>query len=67
MSAARKHRDPGAMSSAERIAEVGVYLAAGYRRLRLSRQNELDALRDAEAGCSPAVNGDGAAPAEEVA
>ena len=67
MSAVRKHRDPGAMSSAERIAEIAVILAAGYRRQRLARQNELDALRSAEAGCGPAVNGDGAAPAEEVA
>ena len=67
MTAVRKHRDPGAMSSAERIAEVGVYLAVGCRRLRLARENELAALRDAEAGCGPAFNGDGAAPAEEVA
>lgn len=49
------HRDPAAMTSAERCAEIATILAAGYVRLLLSRassQNGLDDDRRAEAPCS---------------
>ena len=43
--------DAASMALGERIAELGVYLAAGYRRLRL-RQKELDAGAAAERPCA---------------
>ncbi len=42
-------RDPSSMAPAERLAEVAFHLAAGYRRLVLSRRNHLDLSARAEA------------------
>ncbi len=47
-------REPAAMTSAERCAEIAETLAAGYLRLLVSRtsaQNSLDDHRQPEASC----------------
>ena len=63
----RKSRNPVQMGAEDRLAEIGAFLALGFRRLRLVRENELDAFPAAERLCGQAVDGDGALPAKEVA
>ena len=48
--------DPAAMAPTARIAELGAILAAGYRRLRLNRQNCLAASRESEPSCDQTVD-----------
>ena len=59
-------RDPAGLTPGERIAELGALLALGYRRARL-RQKALAESAQAEALSGPAVDGDRAETAEEVA
>lgn len=58
-----RRKDPGAMSAAERLAELGALLATGYRRHRL-RQNELADAPEPEPTCDPV---DGTENPKEVA
>ncbi len=46
-----RHKDPGAMSPKERLAELGALLATGVRRHRL-RQKELADDPDGERPCT---------------
>ncbi len=62
----RPRRDVGAMTPKERLAELGGLLALGVRRLSI-RQKALDGGAEPEALCDQAVDGNRAAPAEEVA
>ncbi len=62
----RPGRDVGAMSPKERLAELGGLLALSLRRLSI-RQKALDGGAEPEALCDQAVDGDRAAPTEEVA
>jgi hypothetical protein len=59
-------RDPAAMSADERLAEVAAILAAGYVRLVLNRQRPLDPGAESVALMTHAVDGDGAARAEDA-
>ena len=56
-------QDPSRMTPAARLAELGEILAAGYRRGRKA----LAESAEPEALCEPAVDGNGAEAAEEVA
>ena len=62
----RLSRDPAAMTSQDRLAELGHLLALGYRRLQLHGKG-LAENGDGERTCDPAVDGNGAKSAEEVA
>lgn len=64
---ARSGRDPGAMTAAERLAELGALLATAHRRLRLVNHKGPGMVAEDEAVSDPAVDGAGAGPAEEVA
>ncbi len=44
-------RDPAALAPEERLAELAGILAAGYRRVRLSRQKQLAESGGAERSC----------------
>lgn len=59
-------KKPGAMTPDERLSELGALLAAGYRRLALSRQNELDVQGNTERSCT-SVNASKSKKAQEVA
>ena len=53
------------MTAAERLAELGALLATAHRRLLLTGQNGLAMSANHEALSDAAVDGDGAAPAQE--
>jgi hypothetical protein len=48
-------RDPGLLAPDERLAEVAVLLAVGYRRLLQKSGNGLDVRADPEAPCADAA------------
>ena len=48
-------RDPGLMSPADRLAELGAILAAGFRRQLENRLNSLDDRAQVERACEPEV------------
>ena len=48
---AKRSRDPAAMAPEDRLAELAGILAAGYRRMRLSREKALAESGGAERSC----------------
>jgi hypothetical protein len=59
--------DPAAMTPKERMEQISIILATGYRRLRLRGEKTLDEVAQDEAPCDRPVNGDGADTGQEDA
>ena len=51
----KRASDPAVMTSAERVAEMGAILAAGYRRFQIRREKGLDAPAPDERSCEPGL------------
>jgi hypothetical protein len=60
-------RDPAGMTPKERLEQIVIILATGYRRLQLRRQKALDETAQDEAPCDRPVNGDVADAGQEDA
>lgn len=60
-------KQPALMTPAARTAELGGLLAAGYRRLALSRQNDLEVEGETERSCASPVDRPKSKMTKEVA